>query len=573
MGEVKITQSKSFKPTESETTQKPAVLLAKNKINSHRISYIQIILPRDQIVHDVALKKVTFFSTLIYKITKKFKGGHGVIKLNAKDPTTGKTSEYYVKFSDILNSCGLNPKELNNLKAGELEQKISRGNNEAVAKKIEEFAKNNGLNLNDEMIKAHLARIYRAGEVGSVFRNLNLNTRKSELFESIINRVLSPPALLRIKDEYKLSKKEFSKIKHLASVVPADNLEKLLSDYSSKETRKKMFNTLFKAADALHYDGLREDFYAKKTANSYSFALGRDGQFFISFDYLDKGAFKKVNSAINVSKLEEAVKMVTRGTEQDIEEVKKEVLLQDKLYNSNNPYLLPPSKLRVLTKTKDIDETTNLPKEKYVYFTKKMDGNANSIKSSEIAQIAQICYDAANGLDYLHKNQYVHNDVKPQNILIQEKRGVMTDLGLTQGINTPSMSGSPTFIAPEHITKTPEGNWISLRTPLKPSSDSFSLGVSVLYMLFKSPPLKHRGQLNLLKGDEREKFFAGLRRETNQNFDQFSDPIKNVKHKLIDLAENLTSWDPTKRMTCAQFADELTKIPGMQINTTNPLLI
>ncbi|MCE1248607.1 MAG: serine/threonine-protein kinase [Firmicutes bacterium] len=93
------------------------------------------------------------------------------------------------------------------------------------------------------------------------------------------------------------------------------------------------------------------------------------------------------------------------------------------------------------------------------------------------------------GLAFLHKNNYIHRDLKPPNILISETGGKriykVSDFGLAKNFiragmtrnkitDTGSFCGSPPYIAPEHI--------LNYRF-LKPSTDVFEIGATFYHII------------------------------------------------------------------------------------------
>ena len=87
----------------------------------------------------------------------------------------------------------------------------------------------------------------------------------------------------------------------------------------------------------------------------------------------------------------------------------------------------------------------------------------------------------ARGLGTLHRNGFVHGDVKPSNILIDRirERILLGDFGLTGTLAAAHLQGTPAYMSPEAI----RGSIQDAR------SDLYSLGVVLYELLTGSTPL------------------------------------------------------------------------------------
>ncbi|KAG5981183.1 hypothetical protein E4U55_003216 [Claviceps digitariae] len=86
--------------------------------------------------------------------------------------------------------------------------------------------------------------------------------------------------------------------------------------------------------------------------------------------------------------------------------------------------------------------------------------------------------DMASALDYLAKQRVVHNDIKPANILYDRDRGaVLIDFGVATSVGDVHNGGTPWYLAWEYRSYGHRG----------PTSDIFALGVTLLYLLQKTP--------------------------------------------------------------------------------------
>ena len=104
----------------------------------------------------------------------------------------------------------------------------------------------------------------------------------------------------------------------------------------------------------------------------------------------------------------------------------------------------------------------------------------------DLAYVAGILEQIADGLDYAHSKGVVHRDVKPANIIITaDNRAKITDFGIAR-IDTSNLTqegqllGTPNYMAPEQIL----GREVDHR------ADIFSLGVVLYEMLTRHKPFQ-----------------------------------------------------------------------------------
>lgn len=101
--------------------------------------------------------------------------------------------------------------------------------------------------------------------------------------------------------------------------------------------------------------------------------------------------------------------------------------------------------------------------------------------------VAWITERILNALMYIHRNGVIHGDLKPQNIIVQEKKhmAVVVDFGLSL-VKPTSASESkgytPFYASPEQIAG----------KPLVPESDYYSLGMTMIYALSGGPEYVER---------------------------------------------------------------------------------
>jgi serine/threonine protein kinase len=165
----------------------------------------------------------------------------------------------------------------------------------------------------------------------------------------------------------------------------------------------------------------------------------------------------------------------------------------------------------------------------------------------ELKLVLEIATQVAAGLAAVHKQNLVHRDIKPTNIMVslEEEEDVLTakiiDLGLAKAVNEPSddaaismsggFAGTPEFASPEQFA----GIGVDIR------SDLYSLGVVLWEMLAGRAPFE---------GSPAEVMYQ------HQHAPLPLDQIKVVPQPVIVLLEILLQKDPAQRF---QTPNELSK--------------
>jgi len=146
------------------------------------------------------------------------------------------------------------------------------------------------------------------------------------------------------------------------------------------------------------------------------------------------------------------------------------------------------------------------------------------------------------GLEYLHKNEIIYRDLKPENLLLDGSGHILvTDFGLAKYLNhekTRSFVGTPEYVAPEVLL----GELYDLAV------DWWSLGVLIFEMIAGDPPFTS-------SNDGYQELFQAIKHD-NVEF-----PKKGFSEEAKDLISKLLQKDPTQRL---KTSEEVKKHPWFQ---------
>ena len=110
------------------------------------------------------------------------------------------------------------------------------------------------------------------------------------------------------------------------------------------------------------------------------------------------------------------------------------------------------------------------------------------------AEALRVLREVADALEYAHRQNVVHRDIKPDNVLLSNGHAVVTDFGVAKALSTATsmdvnatatsvgtVIGTPAYMAPEQGAGDPD---------VGPAADIYALGVTTFEMLAGQTPFK-----------------------------------------------------------------------------------
>ncbi len=158
-------------------------------------------------------------------------------------------------------------------------------------------------------------------------------------------------------------------------------------------------------------------------------------------------------------------------------------------------------------------------------------------------RVLEVMLNLADALGYAHDRGMIHRDVKPANILFDERdQAILTDFGIARMAQSSSLTqegntvGTPAYMSPEQAT----GDVIDSR------SDLYGMGIILYEMLTGRPPFDDDGSLSVLL------------KHLNEPVPALSSRA-DIENPLLEMVvqKSLAKSPGTRYQTAQEFADDL----------------
>jgi len=390
----------------------------------------------------------------------------------------------------------------------------------------------------------------------------SLNSPSPVIVSQSSKKVVSPFTLNELKEEYKVSttnklkkyylvlinkdiyyyknedKKEVVGMHNLSGCFVKDNGTKILNDKTYYS-----FTLVFPSKERSFYCNSKEIYenFTQKLKEAFGYLNFFD--YYEMLDDLGEGIFGSVKLGVEKKTKERvAIKIIKKkkAKQSDIELVRTEIDVMKLCHHPNVVHLLDHFEnaeyIFIVMEYIRGGRLTDYMKEKKFNFTEK--------------RAAELIYEIAVGVKYLHKYGIIHRDLKPDNIMLTEANDKghikIMDFGLSKILGkkekTSDGFGTLTFVSPE----------VLIRKPYNKEIDIWSIGVILYLMLSGDLPFDD-------EEDDEQKIAKSI------VFNEVEFPQKkfgNKSKEVIDLIKRCLTKEPKDRIK----VDEIIKSDWIKAN-------
>ena len=376
---------------------------------------------------------------------------------------------------------------------------------------------------------------------------LSLNDNEKVTYENYIYKVSTTNKLKKYylvlinKDIYYYKnedKKEVVGMHNLSGCFVKDNATKVINDKTYYS-----FTLVFPSKERSFYCSSKEiyDNFTEKLKESFGYLNFFD--YYEMLDDLGEGIFGSVKLGVEKKTKERvAIKIIKKkkAKPSDIELVRTEIDIMKLCHHPNVVHLLDHFEnadyIFIVMEYIRGGRLTDYMKEKKFHFSEK--------------RAAEIIYEIAIGVKYLHKYGIIHRDLKPDNIMLTESNDKghikIMDFGLSKILGkkekTSDGFGTLTFVSPE----------VLIRKPYNKEIDIWSIGV-ILYLILSGD----------LPFDDEEDDEQKIAKSIVYNEVEFpSKKFGNKSKEVIELIKRCLTKEPKDRIKI----DEIIKSDWIQSN-------
>ena len=376
---------------------------------------------------------------------------------------------------------------------------------------------------------------------------LSLNDNEKVTYENYIYKVSTTNKLKKYylvlinKDIYYYKnedKKEVVGMHNLSGCFVKDNATKVINDKTYYS-----FTLVFPSKERSFYCSSKEiyDNFTEKLKESFGYLNFFD--YYEMLDDLGEGIFGSVKLGVEKKTKERvAIKIIKKkkAKPSDIELVRTEIDIMKLCHHPNVVHLLDHFEnadyIFIVMEYIRGGRLTDYMKEKKFHFSEK--------------RAAEIIYEIALGVKYLHKYGIIHRDLKPDNIMLTESNDKghikIMDFGLSKILGkkekTSDGFGTLTFVSPE----------VLIRKPYNKEIDIWSIGV-ILYLILSGD----------LPFDDEEDDEQKIAKSIVFNEVEFpSKKFANKSKEVIELIKRCLTKEPKDRIKI----DEIIKSDWIQSN-------
>jgi len=376
---------------------------------------------------------------------------------------------------------------------------------------------------------------------------LSLNDNEKVTYENYIYKVSTTNKLKKYylvlinKDIYYYKnedKKEVVGMHNLSGCFVKDNATKVINDKTYYS-----FTLVFPSKERSFYCSSKEiyDNFTEKLKESFGYLNFFD--YYEMLDDLGEGIFGSVKLGVEKKTKERvAIKIIKKkkAKPSDIELVRTEIDIMKLCHHPNVVHLLDHFEnadyIFIVMEYIRGGRLTDYMKEKKFHFSEK--------------RAAEIIYEIAIGVKYLHKYGIIHRDLKPDNIMLTESNDKghikIMDFGLSKILGkkekTSDGFGTLTFVSPE----------VLIRKPYNKEIDIWSIGV-ILYLILSGD----------LPFDDEEDDEQKIAKSIVFNEVEFpSKKFGNKSKEVIELIKRCLTKEPKDRIKI----DEIIKSDWIQSN-------